>query len=350
VSLGKNRDTPDADAVRDYVAGMEALGPLADFVVVNVSSPNTAGLREWQELSRLENLLRSVVSARMRLGLQHSTPLLVKLSPDLEHDQLADIGKLCLRLGIDGIVMSNTTTLSSAGDYVRWKLDHPQGSELGGGLSGAPLLEKSTEGIRVLFRATQGRIPIVGVGGIMTARDCVQKLKAGASLVQIYSGMVYQGPGMVSRLRRDLAQAVLDEGVRSAEELVGMDHEDLYWARQQEKVAVQRRFHSRVVAVAGTAGAGGASVVPAAASAAAAAGLVAGVPPVGAGAVAAAAVPTTKGFPGPGAGSPAAPPSAAPVGTMAQAGSAPAAASGALPAVPPQQQATQPRPKNYRHL
>jgi dihydroorotate dehydrogenase len=323
VSLGKNRDTPESDAVRDYVRALEVLGPVADFLVVNVSSPNTAGLRDWQELTRLENLLRGVLLARLRLGIQ-AKPLLVKLSPDLDPDQLSEIGKLCLRLGIDGIVMSNTTALSNTGeDYVRWKLDHPHDSQLagggggGGGLSGSPLLEKSTEGIRVLFRATQGKIPIVGVGGIMTARDCVQKLKAGASLVQIYSGMVYQGPGMVSKIRRDLAQAVIDEGVRSAEELIGMDHEDLYWSRQQEKMALQRRFHSRVVAAVAGAGAGAGGNLPPAIPAAA---------PPAAGWVA------SKGT------------------GVGAATSSPSSTAGKAPPSQARELPTQPRPQNFRNL
>jgi imidazole glycerol phosphate synthase subunit HisF len=110
------------------------------------------------------------------------------------------------------------------------------------------LRDKSTACIRTLSRATRGMIPIVGVGGVSSARDALQKLKAGASLVQVYSAMVYQGPGLIAKMRTELAQAVLDEGKRSVKELIGMDHEELYWQRQEDRQAVRRRYQSRVVA------------------------------------------------------------------------------------------------------
>lgn len=240
VNIGKNKDS--SDPIQDYVTGIRILGSCADFVVINVSSPNTSGLRDLQELDKLEKLLRAVLAERSNGGTV--VPVLVKLSPDMDSDQLRDVGRLCVALGVDGIVMSNTTTTRPT-DLVHWRLDP---TSTGGGLSGAPLRDRSTECIRTLFRATRGQIPIVGVGGVSSARDAVQKLKAGASLVQVYSAMVYEGPGLIARMRSDLAQAVLDEGKRSAEELIGMDHEELYWQRQEDKQAVRRRYQSRVVA------------------------------------------------------------------------------------------------------
>jgi dihydroorotate dehydrogenase len=240
VNIGKNKDS--TDPIQDYVSGIRTLGDCADFVVVNVSSPNTSGLRDLQELDKLEKLLRAVLAERSQSGTV--VPILVKLSPDMDPEQLQDAGRLCVALGVDGIVMSNTTTTRPT-DLVHWRLDP---TSVGGGLSGAPLRDKSTECIRILFRATRGMIPIVGVGGVSSARDAVQKLKAGASLVQVYSAMVYQGPGLIAKIRTELAQAVLDEGKRSVEELIGMDHEELYWQRQEDRQVVRRRYQSRVVA------------------------------------------------------------------------------------------------------
>jgi dihydroorotate dehydrogenase len=240
VNIGKNKDS--TDPIQDYVTGIRILGECADFVVINVSSPNTTGLRDLQQLNKLEQLLRAVLAERAKDGIV--VPVLVKLSPDMDTDQLQEVGRLCVVLGVDGIVMSNTTTTRPT-DLVHWRLDP---TSVGGGLSGAPLRDRSTEGIRTLFRATRGQIPIVGVGGVSSARDAVQKLKAGASLVQVYSAMVYHGPGLIAQMRSDLAQAVLDEGKRSVEELIGMDHEELYWERQVDRQAVRRRYQSRVVA------------------------------------------------------------------------------------------------------
>jgi len=154
-------------------------------------------------------------------------PLLVKLAPDLTDDELREIADVLLRLKIDGIILTNTTIQRPSSLMSSNK-------EETGGLSGRPLQQRSTECIRNLYKWTNGRIPIIGVGGIFEGKDVHEKLRAGASLVQVYSGMVYKGPGMVSKLRHELANLMLQNGQRKLQEVVGIDHDDLYWKKQQD--------------------------------------------------------------------------------------------------------------------
>lgn len=184
VNIGKNKDTEDAAV--DYVSGIRQLGPHADFMVINVSSPNTAGLRDLQKANSLRELLARCIEARNALDTTTSTqvgrgrvPLLVKLAPDLTDDELKEVGATCLDVGIDGIVVSNTTNQRPEDLLAPRELRMEAG-----GLSGAPIRDKSTECIRKVYDATDGRIPIIGVGGIGSGRDAFEKFKAGASLVE----------------------------------------------------------------------------------------------------------------------------------------------------------------------
>ena len=223
INLGKNKTS--TTPIQDYQALIRQLGPYADYLVINVSSPNTPGLRDLQESSSLEALLKGCRSARDKLQMQ--PPLLVKLAPDLTDDELREIADVLLRLKIDGIILTNTTIQRPSSLMSSNK-------EETGGLSGRPLQQRSTECIRNLYKWTNGRIPIIGVGGIFEGKDVHEKLRAGASLVQVYSGMVYKGPGMVSKLRHELANLMLQNGQRKLQEVVGIDHDDLYWKKQQD--------------------------------------------------------------------------------------------------------------------
>ena len=255
VNVGRNKGSTTIEAtVADYVAGIEQLGPLADFVVINVSSPNTPGLRDMQRPDSLRSLLEACLIARDAVN--PDLPLLVKLSPDASDAELEEVGNLCLQLRVDGLVVSNTTTAQTS-NLINWhkaqpphpKPRNPPQSSLEGGLSGVPLKDRSTECIRTLFAATRGKIPIVGVGGIGTGHDVWEKLKAGASVVEVYSMMVYRGPGMVSKVRQELAELMVQNGKRTVDEIVGMDHEELFWQRQEERQALRRRRESRKAVV-----------------------------------------------------------------------------------------------------
>lgn len=198
VNIGKNKDTPLEAAAADYVALLERFAPLADYLVVNVSSPNTVGLRRLQARDALEALLGEVAAARTRSveALGRPVPLLVKLAPDLDDGELDDALGAVLGAGMDGVVATNTT-------LARDGLRSPAADEAGG-LSGAPLTARSTAVIRAIHDRTGGRLPIVGVGGVASADDARAKLDAGATLVQLYTGLVYEGPGLVRRLVRAL--------------------------------------------------------------------------------------------------------------------------------------------------
>ena len=233
VNLGKNKSTSQEDAANDYSRGILTLGPLADYLVVNISSPNTPNLRDLQQTESLKPLLLACLQARNQL--ETPVPLLVKVAPDLSDAQLEEIARLCLELQIDGLIVANTTNVRPD------DLLSPQKFE-SGGLSGRPLRDRSTDAIRRLYAATGGQLVIVGVGGIESGMDAYEKFKAGASLVQVYSALVYQGPGLVSRLRRELAQELLDHGQRSIQDVIGLDHEDIHWKKQQEQVkTLQKR-------------------------------------------------------------------------------------------------------------
>lgn len=200
VSLGKQKETPLADAAGDYVEVMTAVYPYADYLAVNVSSPNTPGLRDLQGGDYLGHLLGRLRAENTRLAEVQSLstrPLLVKIAPDLSWAELDTVLTAVLEHQIDGLIATNTT-------IDRQRLHSPNQSE-SGGLSGRPLRQRSTEIIAYINRQTQGKLPIIGAGGVQTATDVQAKLNAGASLVQIYTGLVYEGPGMAGRILRNLS-------------------------------------------------------------------------------------------------------------------------------------------------
>ena len=207
INIGKNFDTPIERAAEDYVACLEQVYPLASYVTVNISSPNTRGLRQLQQADELGRLLAALARARDRLARSHQrrVPLAVKVAPDLDDEEIGAIARALLDHGIDAAIATNTTVSRTGVEGL------PHAGEAGG-LSGAPLRPLATAAIRRLTAALKGRIPIVGVGGIMSAADAGEKLDAGASLVQVYTGLVYRGPGLV----REVVEGLVAPGARAA--------------------------------------------------------------------------------------------------------------------------------------
>jgi dihydroorotate dehydrogenase len=199
-NIGKNKITPNEEAYKDYEYNVKALHAVVDYFVVNVSSPNTPGLRELQEKAPLMDLLHKVQAVNK--ALPNPKPVLLKIAPDLTDTQLDDIIEIIAATQIDGIVATNTTI-----DRSLLKTPAREVEAIGaGGLSGKPVTARSTEVIRYIHQKTNGTIPMIAVGGIFTAADAIEKLNAGASLVQVYTGFIYEGPGMVKRICNGLLQ------------------------------------------------------------------------------------------------------------------------------------------------
>lgn len=197
-NIGKNKLTPNEDATSDYIKCFEALYPLVDYFVVNVSSPNTPNLRELQEKEPLTKLLTDLMDINCTTG--KIKPILLKIAPDLNQSQLDDIIDIVNETKIDGIVSSNTTISRDGLSYTDEQI-----KKVGaGGLSGQPLRDRSTEVIRYIHEKSNGRIPIIGVGGIMSKEDALEKLKAGASLIQLYTGFIYEGPALVKAINKEI--------------------------------------------------------------------------------------------------------------------------------------------------
>ncbi|MGY1409628.1 MULTISPECIES: quinone-dependent dihydroorotate dehydrogenase [unclassified Luteimonas] len=192
INIGKNKDTPNEEAARDYLHCMERVYPLADYITVNISSPNTAGLRELQEEQALRRLVATLREEQERLGAQHGkrVPMLVKIAPDLSDEDVHACARVLGDLQVDGVIATNTTVSRISVQ------DHPLSRETGG-LSGEPLMNKSTAVLRMLRTRLPEAIPLVGVGGILSGADAVKKMAAGASLVQVYTGLIYRGPGLI---------------------------------------------------------------------------------------------------------------------------------------------------------
>lgn len=215
INIGMNKE--QTDPAKDYMALVRSLGAMADYLTINISSPNTPGLRNLQEPSVLRELLTNVLSERAASCGNYPPPLLVKLAPDLNDDQLQGIASVLSELKIDGVILSNTT------------LERPSFLDAAfaakkGGLSGAPLRDKSTHIIASFYKMTQGQIPIIGVGGITCAADAYAKIRAGASLVQIYSGMVFYGPSLIQDINTGLVTLLKQDGFSHISEAIGADH------------------------------------------------------------------------------------------------------------------------------
>ncbi|KAL1832687.1 hypothetical protein ACET3Z_002338 [Daucus carota] len=217
VNLGKNKTSEDADA--DYVQGVHTLSQYADYLVINVSSPNTPGLRQLQGRKQLKDLVKKVQAARneMQWGEEGPPPLLVKIAPDLSKQDLEDIAAVALALHLDGLIISNTTI--SRPDPVR---EDPLAKE-SGGLSGKPLFDLSTSILKETYLLTKGKIPLIGCGGISSGEDAYKKIRAGATLVQLYTAFAYGGPALIPRIKAELASCLERDGFKSIHEAVGAD-------------------------------------------------------------------------------------------------------------------------------
>lgn len=201
VNIGKNFDTPNDQAVNDYLIGLRAAYPVADYIAVNISSPNTKGLRDLQAEDSIRALLSALKDEQSKLTVEfgQKKPVLVKIAPDLDGPQIEALARVFNELSVDGVIATNTTISREA------VAGHPLAPEAGG-LSGAPVKERSTVVIQALRMLLREETPIIGVGGILQGADALAKQRAGASLVQIYSGLVYRGPALVNDVLRTLAQ------------------------------------------------------------------------------------------------------------------------------------------------
>jgi dihydroorotate dehydrogenase len=199
-NIGKNKITPNENANDDYLQCFKALYPYVDYFVVNVSSPNTPNLRALQEKEPLTQLLSLLQSENAKM--QAKKPILLKIAPDLNSNELDDVIEVVQTCKLDGIVATNTTL-----DRSNLKASIEQTDAIGaGGVSGKPLTKKSTEIIRYIHQKTNGKIPIIGVGGIHSAQDAIDKLNAGASLVQLYTGFIYEGPALIKKINQEIVK------------------------------------------------------------------------------------------------------------------------------------------------
>jgi dihydroorotate dehydrogenase len=213
VNLGKNRDS--ADAIADYACGIRRTAGLANYLVINISSPNTPGLRDLQARATLDSLLRYLLDVRAKIGCQ--VPLLLKIAPDLTSAERCDIAEIALGTGIDGLIVANTTVARPAGLVSRHAAE-------AGGLSGRPLFAPSTAVLGEMYCRTHGRLPLIGVGGIASAADAYAKIRAGASLIQLYTALVFDGPALVGRIKQELAALLRHDGFASIAEAIGTAH------------------------------------------------------------------------------------------------------------------------------
>ena len=214
-NIGKSKITPLEDAVSDYVESAAQLLPFADYLVVNVSSPNTPELRKLQEVERLGQLLEALINQAKQLAEQTKTaqkPVLVKIAPDLDETQIAEIAKLALAVGISGLIATNTTIARPA---LRTAINEA------GGLSGRPLTARATRVLRLIFQNVEGKLPLIGVGGIFSAADAYERVCAGASLIQVYTGLIYEGPFLARRIAHGLLDILDKQGIRHISEAVG---------------------------------------------------------------------------------------------------------------------------------
>lgn len=222
INLGKSKITALEDAAADYLESFRLLKDLGDYFVVNVSSPNTPGLRSLQSTEQLEPILSALQQEN-----SHQKPLFVKIAPDLEWEAIAAVVALAQTHQLSGVIATNTTIRR---DHLKTQVIATTGNpvaEEAGGISGAPLRGRSTEVIRFIYQQTGGTLPIIGVGGIFTAEDAWEKITAGASLIQVYTGWIYEGPGMVQRVLKGLVQKMEAQGLQNIREAIGLNSQKI---------------------------------------------------------------------------------------------------------------------------
>ena len=214
LNVGINSDSEDASL--DYISCIKCLGPYVDYIVINISSPNTPGLRDLQNRGQLENLIISLKKNIYDFSSIKKKPILIKISPDLNEEQKRDIALTSLAQGVDGLIISNTTLKKTnlLKDFNKNEI---------GGLSGKPLFVPSTIMLKEMYSFTGGKIPLIGVGGISSGRDAYEKIKSGASLVQIYTSLVYEGPQIVNKINKELSYLLQADGFMNINEAIGVD-------------------------------------------------------------------------------------------------------------------------------
>jgi dihydroorotate dehydrogenase len=220
VNLGKSRSVPVEDAIPDYLKSFDAVYDIADYIAINVSSPNTPHLRELQRPEMLAGLIKSLQERNHELALVHSRrpkPLLLKIAPDLSESEIESIVEVATSFKIAGLIATNTTVSRAGLETARAEVE----AYGDGGLSGAPLRVRSNEVVSLIYRLTRGELPIIGVGGVFDAADAWEKICAGASLIQLYTGFIYEGPGVARRINEGLAEILKREGIGTLDEAVG---------------------------------------------------------------------------------------------------------------------------------
>jgi dihydroorotate dehydrogenase len=215
VNIGANKDT--ADRISDYVAGIAAFSDVASYFTINISSPNTPGLRNLQSVEELRPLLKRLNEARE--SQKQQVPMLLKIAPDLQDDEMKAMAECCMNSKVDGVIISNTT-------ISRPQLQSPHAQETGG-LSGAPLFDLSTQQLARFYRLTKGKIPLIGVGGISNAEQAWSKICAGASLLQLYSALVFQGPELLQEILNGLSRKISQNKMSGLTEAVGISADEL---------------------------------------------------------------------------------------------------------------------------
>ncbi len=212
VNIGKNKNS--IEAIDDYLIGLEELGDLASYITINISSPNTKGLRDLQLRGKIEKLIKKIINKRDEIKNIHAKPILIKISPDLNEDQLRDIALISLANNIDGLILTNSTIKRESNLISINK-------EQKGGLSGKPLYNNSNIVLKKIYELTNGQIPLIGVGGISSGRDCYEKIKSGASLIQLYTALVYSGPNLINSMKGDLIDLIKTDGYKNVSEVIG---------------------------------------------------------------------------------------------------------------------------------
>ena len=212
INIGKNKSS--VDIINDYLICLDELGSLASYITINISSPNTEGLRNLQLRGNIENLIKKIYKKRETLDMLNYKPILIKIAPDLNDDQLRDIALISLANNVDGLIVTNTTVERPnfiKSHYVKKN----------GGLSGKPLFTKSNTILKKMYGLTNGQIPLIGVGGISTGSECYEKIKAGASITQLYTALVYSGPLLIFKIKKELVDLIKTDGYKNISAVIG---------------------------------------------------------------------------------------------------------------------------------
>ena len=212
VNLGINKNS--TDSINDYLFGIESFCNLANYITINISSPNTVGLRDLQLRGKIENLIKQVVLKREKIDSLTKIPIFIKISPDLNDDQLRDIALISLANNIDGLIITNTT-INRPNNLLS------KNKNFKGGLSGKPLFQASNKILKKMYNLTNGQIILIGVGGISSGSDCYEKIKSGASLIQLYSALTFSGPSLISKIKKELVDLIKTDGYKNITDLIG---------------------------------------------------------------------------------------------------------------------------------